>query len=196
MTARYQLTAGRPDEPIIVANLEVKSDSGRGPYDVKFDAGGVAQTLAAGSGFWAIEPSISFLYPSDPVVLFGNLGYLHSFGYDINKDIGSAHIGVVQPGDGISAAIGFSFALNPHFSYSLGFKNDFFFGTSSVLTQLGGASPGGSIKAYTTNLEAGSLLLGGSYRLTPRLPVNVNFEFGVTADAPNVTVMLRLPYVF
>ena len=187
MTGRYQITSGRPGEPILIANLTVKSNTGQGPYDVGFDSGGIAQTLPVGSGFWSVQPSLSWIYPSDPVVLFGNIGYLHSFGYNVNKTIGAAHVGEVRPGDGISAAVGFSFSVNPRFSYSLGFMNNYFFPTSTILT---------NVKGETTDLEDGALLVGGSYRLTNHLTLNLNFQFGVTPDAPNTTVLLRLPYVF
>ncbi|MBV9997028.1 MAG: transporter [Caulobacteraceae bacterium] len=187
VTGRYQITAGRPGEPILIGNLTVKSNTGRGPYSVPFDAAGAALALPVGSGFWAIEPSLSWIYPSDPVVLFGSLGYQHSFGYNLNKTIGGATVQSVRPGDAISAAIGFSFALNQRFSYSLGFKNDFFFPTK---TQISG------FKATSASLEAGSLLVGGSYNLTKHLALNLNFEFGVTPDAPNTTILFRLPYTF
>ncbi|MGH6972635.1 MAG: transporter, partial [Caulobacteraceae bacterium] len=187
MIGRYQLTAGRPGEPILVANLEIKGNTGRGPYNVNFDAGGAAQSLPVGSGFFAVEPSLSWVYPLDPIVLFGNIGYQHSFGYNVNRVIGGVLVGDVDPGDGYSAAIGFSFALNQRFSYSLGFRNDFFLGTATKL---------GAITGNSGYLEAGSLLLGGSYRINNRLNVNLNFEFGVTPDAPNTTIMLRMPYVF
>lgn len=185
--ARYQITSGAPGTPILIANLEVKSNTGRGPYDVEFNAGGVADSLPVGSGFWAVQPSLSWIYPLDPVVLFGNVGYMHSFGYAIDKKIGAAYVQGVQPGDGISAVLGFSFALNQRFSYSLGYMDDFFFGTNSYLS---------GVKAFTTSLEAGSFMLGGSYHITKHLNLNLNFEFGVTPDAPNTTIMLRLPYVF
>jgi hypothetical protein len=184
---RYQITSGRPGEPIVIGNLEVKSNTGEGPYNVRFDQAGVAQTLPVGSGFWALQPSFSIIYPSDPVVLFGNIGYQHSFGYNINKTIGMAHVGDVQPGDAILAAIGFSFALNSRFSYSLGFKNDFFFPTTTNLS---------NVKARSTSLEAGAMLLGASYRITRHLNLNLNMEFGVTPDAPDTTILLRLPYAF
>jgi hypothetical protein len=184
---RYQITSGRAGEPIVIGNMEVKSDTGLGPYGVRFNSFGVASNLPVGSGFWAVQPSLSVIYPSDPVVIFGNIGYLHSFGYDINKIVGGIPVGLVQPGDALSGTLGFSFALNTHFSYSLGFIDNYFFDTQSVL---------GNKKFFTSNLEAAQLLVGGSYRLTKHLTLNMNLEFGVTPDAPNTTVTIRLPYVF
>lgn len=187
MTGRYQLTSGRPGMPILVANLRVKSDTGTGPYAVKFDALGSALTLPVGSGFWAIQPSLSWVYPSDPVVLFGNIGYMHSFARNINKQIGQTFVGRVEPGDSISVSTGFAFSLNQKFSYSLGYRDNVFLRTTTHLNNL---------IAKSTTIQSGSLLMGASYRLTNRLSLNLNFEFGVTADAPSDTIVLRLPYYF
>jgi hypothetical protein len=187
VTARYQVTSGRPGEPIVIANLQVKSDSGLGPYDVPFDSGGVAQRLAVGSGFWSVSPTLTALLPSDPVILFGTLGYQYSFSREVNRLIGTAQVGRVSPGGSINGAIGFAFALNSNFSYSLGYKDYYFFPT---ITQLGG------VNQASTNLQAGALLLGASYRLNSRMSLNLNFEYGVTADAPNDTVIISIPYYF
>jgi uncharacterized coiled-coil protein SlyX len=187
VTARYQVTSGRPGEPIVIANLQVKSDSGLGPYDVPFDSSGVAQRLAVGSGFWSVTPTLTALLPSDPVILFGTLGYQYSFSREVNRLIGTAQVGRVWPGSSINGAVGFAFALNSNFSYSLGYKDYYFFPT---ITQLGG------LNTASTNLQAGALLLGAAYRLNSRMSLNLNFEFGVTGDAPNDTVILTIPYYF
>ena len=52
-----------------------------------YDKFGVAQQEATGSGFWAVEPAVSVLYPSDPVVLFASIGYIESIPKDVNKAI-------------------------------------------------------------------------------------------------------------
>ena len=38
-----------------VANLIVKSDTGKGPFDVARNSAGIAEQVAIGSGFWAIQ---------------------------------------------------------------------------------------------------------------------------------------------
>jgi hypothetical protein len=197
-TLRYQITSGLNGSPIIVAAMRVISDSGTGPFNVLYDKQGVAQRLPTGSGFWAVDPNITMIYPLDPIVLFGAVGYQHSFGEDINKtfgsDLGAVRVGHVQPGDSISAAIGFAFSLNPHFSYSLGYRENYFFPTSTVFlpTQL---SVTGS-KQESLPLNAGALLVGGSYQINRHVSLNLNFEFGVTPDAPNDTIIFRIPYAF
>ena len=74
------------------------------------------------------------LYPSDTVVLFGNAAYLYNSERDVNEDIGSVHIGKVDPGDSISAGFGFGFSLNPRFSYSLGYSHAYVMETETQIT--------------------------------------------------------------
>jgi hypothetical protein len=197
-TLQYQFTKGSNGWPVLIGAMRVISDTGRGPFDVPFRADGVAEALPTGSGFWAIQPTLTFIYPLDPIVMFGSVAYQHSFGRAIDKAFGTGtslvEIGQVQPGDAISASIGFAFSLNQHFSYSLGYKDNYFLPTTTVFRPTGNL-PGG-LKAESLSLQAGSFLLGGSYQLNRHVTLNLNFEFGVTPDAPNDTIIFRVPYTF
>lgn len=119
-------------------------------------------------------------------MLYGGLSYFHQFARDIDKTIGETFIGRVKPGDAIGANIGFGFALNPRFSYSLGFRHSYIFPTESEI---------GETIQHSDRLQAGQLLFGMSYRFTERQTVNLGFEFGVTKDAPDLSVTLRLPII-
>ncbi|MGZ3274414.1 MAG: transporter [Caulobacteraceae bacterium] len=187
ITGRYQLNAASARWPVIVANLRAKSDSGTNPYTVPRDQFGVAEGLATGSGFWAVEPSVSFLFVSDPAVLFGNVSYLHSFPKNINRMIGNVPVGRVTPGDSPGITGGFGFSLNPQFSFSLGYRHNYIFGTT---TELGGT------KQRSTSLQVGSLLFGMSYAMNRNYSLNAQIEMGVTRDAPDVTLTLRTPIAF
>lgn len=183
---RYQLNDVKPLHPIWVASLRVKSDTGIGPFDVDYDEFGVATGLATGSGFWAIQPGINFLLPSDPAVIYGGASYIYQFDEDIDRTIGGAFVGNVDPGDAVSANIGFGFALNPRFSYSLGYRHSSIFATRSEIED--------TIQR-SSSLQIGSFALGMSYRVTERQFLNLGFEFGVTEDAPDVSLSVRLPLI-
>ncbi len=182
---RYQLNRPRGQRPIFVANLRVKSDTGKSPFEVAYDEFGVATGLSTGSGFWAVQPGINFLLPSDPAVIFGSVGYLWHIPRNIDRDIGGARIGRVDPGDAISANLGFGFALNPRFSFSMGYRHSYIFPTKTEI--------GGNFER-SNRAQVGSLTFGMSYRLTERQSVNFGFEFGATADAPDVAVTVRFPF--
>ena len=181
---RYQLNRPRGQRPIWVANLRVKSDTGKSPFEVTYDEFGVATGLSTGSGFWAVQPGVSMLLPSDPAVIFGSLGYLYHIPRNIDRTIGGAFIGRVDPGDAISGNLGFGFALNPRFSFSMGYRHSYIFPSSQEI--------GDSVER-SNRAQVGSFTFGMSYRLTPRQSVNFGFEFGATADAPDVAVSVRFP---
>ena len=184
---RYQINRGERGRPIFVGALRVKSDTGEGPFDIDRDEFGVATRLATGSGFWGVEPSVSMLYASDPAVIFANLGYFAHLPRDVDMTEGEVRVGRVDPGDSIGAAIGFGFALNQNFSYSLGYKHNYIFPTESELND---------IIEKSDELQVGSLLFGLSYRFNDRFSLNGNFEFGVTEDAPDMRFVLRVPLAF
>src|SRR5262249_18495223 len=73
VAAHYQVNDGQNDWPFFIANMRLKTDTGTSPYTVSYNADGSPHTLATGSGFMAIEPSMTVIYPTDPAVLFGNL---------------------------------------------------------------------------------------------------------------------------
>jgi hypothetical protein len=132
-----------------------------------------------------VQPSVNFLLPSDPAVIFGSLGYLWHIPRDIDREVGGALIGRVDPGDAISGNLGFGFALNPRFSFSLGYRHSYIFPSTTEI----GASTERSNRA-----QVGSFTFGMSYRLTPRQSVNIAVEMGATADAPDLGLTLRFPF--
>ena len=184
VTGRYQLNRPSNGNPIFVGNLRYKSNTGTGPFDVARDEMGVASELPTGSGFWALEPSVTMLYPSDPTVIFANIGYLYHADDDINQSINAAQIGNVDPGDSINAGAGFGFSVNPRFSFSLGYRHSFILPTKTEVN--------GTVQE-SDSLNAGALQFGWSYLLSEKVTFNNSFEFGVTRDAPDLRIVFRLP---
>lgn len=187
VSARYQITKGLPGDPIFLASLRVKSDTGASPFDAEYDEFGVARSLATGSGFWGAEFGVNMLYPTDPAVIFASLSYLYNIPEDVNKVIGEVRVGEVDPGDSIGLNVGFGLALNPRFSVSFGYSHNFIFATDTQLNDTTQSS---------NSLQVGSLQMGMSYRLTEKLTLVNSFEFGVTSDAPDMRWTIRLPYSF
>ena len=186
-SVRYQLNRPKPGGVIYVAGARIKSTTGRGPFDVKRDASGVATELATGSGFWGVQGSMSVLYPSDPVVLYANVSYLYNFDQDVNRDIGQTHVGDVDPGDSIGFGFGMGFALNPRFSYSLGYSHSYITPTE---TEINGTHQ------QSTSLQVGALQFGMSFRARPNLTLATSVDVGVTQDAPDIRIALRTPFTF
>lgn len=185
LSARYQMTDGRNGWPVMVGNLRYKSNTGTGPFDVARDEFGVAKELPTGSGFWGIEPSLTFLMPSDPAVLFANIGYLYHAPDVIDRTYNGVLVGEVDPGDSINASLGFGFAVNPAFSFSMGYRHSYIMPTKTQL---------GSTWQESDDIQAGSLQFGLSYRFNEKSTINTSFEFGVTEDAPDARVVFRIPF--
>lgn len=192
LSLHYQINSGEGGWPYFVGNVRYKADTGDGPFDVARDANGIETELATGSGFQAVEPSITVLFPTDPAVLFGNLGYLFALEEDVNKtftDSGgnTQTVSTFDAGDAVRMSFGMAYAINSAASFTLGYKHDFIQRTETVIND---------VKLTASSLDVGALLLGFSYRLNERTSLNTNLELGMTADAPDVSLTLRVPYAF
>lgn len=96
-------------------------------------------------------------------------------------------MGKFDPGDAVRMSFGMAYAINSAASFTLGYKHDFIQHTE---TEING------VNLVSSSLDVGALLLGFSYRLNERTSVNTNLELGATADAPDVSLTLRVPYSF
>jgi hypothetical protein len=149
-----------------------------------YNSDGTARGLATGSGFMAVEPSLTAIYPSDPATLFANLGYIHSFSKNINRSLAGNDVGLVAPGDTIMGSFGMGVALNDRLSFTLGYEHDYVRPTETVI---------GGVSNYSQPLQVGSALSGVSYRVNDRTSVILSLAAGVTRDAPDAVVGLRVP---
>jgi TolA-binding protein len=187
----YQINDGSGGWPYFVANLLVKTTTGKSPFDVPVDfTTGIPTQLPTGTGFWAIQPSITAIYPSDPVVFFGNLKYIYNVGSTVtiqptqngNATATQADIG---PGDGIGGAFGMGFGINDKASFSLAYEQTYLMKT----TQNGATIPGSSY-------DIGDFDLGFAYQLSQRTSVNLGIQIGATKAAPDAAIILRVPLKF
>lgn len=194
VAGHYQLNSGRDGWPVFVGNLRFKTRTGKGPFDVDRDADGIEQELPTGSGFYEVEPSITAILPSDPAVLFANLGYAYRIkDGDVNERVGDFVVQEVDPGDAIKTSVCMGFAVNEELSFTLGYKHSFIMETETELLETG---TGATSTQESSNLHIGSALFGLSYRFSDQVRVNLDFELGVTEDAPDMRATLRLPVNF
>lgn len=87
---RYQLNDGGIEKPYYIAGLRFKTRTGRDPFQVVTDCQtrcvgdnvtgtGLPLDLPTGSGFYSLQPSLTWLMPSDPAIFFGSFSYTHNF---------------------------------------------------------------------------------------------------------------------
>lgn len=176
----YQLNEGRQGWPVLIANGRFKSVTGTGPFEVPVDSvTGLQRELPTGSGFYSAQPSITAIMPSDPVILFGNIGY----GFNFERD---TRLGKINPGDSISASLGMSLLLNEKLSLSMSYNHDMVFQTELDGNRL----PGSTI------LQIGALNFGTSYKLYDNMSLTFLTSIGVTENAPDIRLLVKTPISF
>lgn len=180
VSGHYQLNTGQNGWPFMIGNLRFKTATGTNPYEVPVNSAGVETKLPTGSGFYALQPSVTFIYPSDPVVFYSNVGYLHNFTRSFPT------VGKINPGDNYNASFGMSFALNDKASYSLGYSH----------TMVAKPTQNGATPANATVLQVGTLDLGYSYSINDHTNLNFLVSAGVTSDAPDIHLTFRVPLTY
>ena len=188
----YQLNRGRKF-PYTIANVRVNAPTGRGPFEIERTAQGQETELATGSGYWSIEPSLTFILPTDPAVIFANVGYLYNMPVQPNEVVGpNITVREFDAGDAIKTSLGIGLSVNDRMSLSFGYDQSYFLKSRTVLDVL---DP--NTMDVTTNENEqpsaviGSFLFGGSYRVDQRTSINLNTSFGATDGAPDMRVSLR-----
>ena len=201
LAGRYQLNNGGVDKPYFIGGLRLKTRTGRDPFEVVTDCTtrcvgtnatgtGLPINLPTGSGFYSLQPSLTWLMPSDPAIFFGNFSYLHNFKRgNVYRTVLSGEqepLGEIKPGDVFGFNFGMGLALNDKASLSLGYDHS----TIARTYQAGQPVPG------SVRTQLGTLLLGFSYRINDRRTINVSVGAGLTRDTPDVSLMARMPLTF
>lgn len=191
VSARYQLNDGLDGWPYLIGSLRIKAPTGDGPFDVdqrviySSDGNPIGVELGerpTGSGFWSFEPGLSFIYPTDPAVLFGNLSYV----WTREEDEGEQNGGTIDPGDVIRFGFGMGFAFNERTSFSLGYDH-------SIIGETDYEEDNSLFDTRFERVHVGSLTFGLSQRLTRDTSLSMAVSVGVTDNAPNAEITLRLP---
>jgi hypothetical protein len=200
LAGRYQLNDGGADMPYFVASMRFKSRTGRDPFEVVTDCvtrcvgsnttgTGLPLSLPTGSGFYSLQPGLTWLYPSDPAVFFGSFSYLHNFKRDVSRTVLNGEreaLGTVAPGDVFGFNFGMGLSLNDKSSFSVGYDH-----ASVGRTRQNGQPVPGSVR-----IQLGTLVMGYSLRLSPTTSVGLSVGAGLTRDTPDVTLTLRVPVTF
>jgi hypothetical protein len=183
---RCQFNMPTSGGPILIGGLTAKSATGKDPFSVTTDpVTGISKNLPTGTGFWGLQPSLSLIFPSDPVVFFGSVNYLYQF--QDNYPIGGV-LTDIEPGGTFGFNFGIGFSLNEKTSLSIGYEHYIILPTDIHNTSVVIAP----IATQSTTL--GSLVFGAAYRLSDRVSINFSLEAGITQDAPDIVLTLRVPF--
>ncbi|WP_107297055.1 transporter [Photobacterium rosenbergii] len=189
---KYQINMTNP--PYWIAGLRFKTTTGSSPYDVPVNELSDFEELPTGSGFPSIEPGLTMIMPMDPAVIFANLSYTWNIKDDVEVDVTvpsddddderTFQASEIDLGDVISFSAGMGFAVNPKFSFSLGLSH------KTILK----SKTDGSTPSNAKLLQLDSISMGANYAINPETTLNVGVSAGLTADAPDFQLTVRVPY--
>jgi hypothetical protein len=94
----------------------------------------------------------------------------------------------VEPGDTWRLSFGVGVALNEQVSVSVGYAHDWVQSTRQRFRVDGERQT-----AKTESFQVGQLAFGLSYAVSERVGVNVNTSVGVTDEAPDTRIGIRVP---
>jgi hypothetical protein len=172
---RYQLLGERAGRPDVILDINGKSRTG-------------GNTLR-GTGHWNVGGGITLVKTIDPVVFFGRLGYTATL--DRDGPIPALMPGLLpvqqtrNPGDIIEYRLGMGFSLNDRVSMQMQLAGAYV-GRTSVDGQ----------KLQGSSLDIANLLLSTTVLLTKRLYIEPVVGLGLTDDAFDSFIGMRLPYRF
>lgn len=200
VTGRYQLAAGDGKWPYLIGSLRLKTRTGKDPFEVVTDCvtrclsnttgTGQPLDLPVGTGFYALQPGLTWLYPSDPAVFFGSFTYSYNFERSgVSRRVLNGEtefLGDIKAGNVFGLNVGMGLALNDRSSFSIGVDMN----TIGKTEQNGTPLPG----SVRTTLA--SLVLGYSHMFDPTRVVHLSVNAGLTRDTPDFTLTLRMPFSF
>jgi len=179
--ARYQPFEAVRDTPSLTVTGRIGLPTGTSPFKVIAGSG-----IATGSGAASLGGGLNVNQIVDPVALFGSVNLTYSLPAKANQILGSNELVKVDPGMAFAFGAGFAYALSYSITTSVSFQESISAG--SKLKFLGGTT------ATTSSQTGGVLSVGMGYRLSPKTTINTAIGIGLTANSPNMTLDLTVPF--
>lgn len=201
LSVNYKILTESGYRPDTVLTLGITAPTGQAPYGIKwvdvatsqYEQFAVPDKQPTGNGVWQATLGSSFVKTMDPAIVFGNVGYIHSFTRsfsDIDTDPQVTTPGSVKLSDVYYFGAGIAFAFNDRASLSLSFS-DRINGKDSLR-----ASGGPWTKIIGSQANAATLNMGFTYALSPHTTIITILGMGMTPDAPDFTLTFKIPYMF
>ena len=192
-TLFYQLRTEELVWPAMILGLNWKSKSGRD----SFQTDDPASEPPSGTGFTSLKGIVSAVKTSDPAVLFGSISYAYAFPrYDVVLHIKDRPSQLIDfsAGNNFTYGLGFAYAINYRLSLSFQFSDSITFSSSITETNKSGAK----VERTVTNsfINASFFRMGVTWALTPTQTIEVSLTQGLTTDAPDFTLGLKIPFKF
>lgn len=202
LSANYKLFGEHGAWPETVLNLGVTAPTGRESYgipwrvlerdDDKFIRFAVPEKQPTGNGLWQASIGLSAVKTADPAIVFGNIGYTHSFQRsfdDIDSSPDTVNPGDVQLGDSYYYGLGVAFAFNERTSLSMSFSDRL---SARARTRYKGMP---WTKVVGSDANAATFNFGVTYALDKRTTLVTMLGIGLTPDAPDFSLTFKVPYM-
>jgi hypothetical protein len=177
--------------PDTVVRFGVNFPTGQDPYSLtrRFiqELGAIIPVqFPTGTGHWGIVLGATFVKSVDPAVIFLNVAWFENF----SRQVGSAgdppiDFGNIKLGNTFEYSVGIILSLQERLSMS--------FALNQRLT--GGTTQNGTTLADSA-LNSISFNIGATYVIPPRMAVDFVVGIGLSDDAPDVSMLVRVPILF
>lgn len=202
VSGNYRMFMESPRWPETVLTLGVTAPTGREPYGISWevlerdDDGfirfAVPEQEPTGNGVWQTNVGVSVVKTADPAILFGNFGYLHSFSNsfdDLDNNPETVNPGDVQLGRSFYFGAGVAFAFNERTSLSISYSDKL---SARARTRYDGQE---WTKIIGSDANAGMFNLGVTYALNQHTTLVSSLGIGLTPDAPDFSLVFKVPYM-
>lgn len=181
----YQLLSEGLGTPTLYGGLSLKARNGR---DV-FETPDAAAKPPPGSGFYSLRGSLSASKSSAPAVVFGSFSYAYNFERKnivyAPKGQNATLIKTYQPGPNISLSGGVALSLNYDLALNFSFAQSWSY-TSRI---------NGNVLANSASNSI-TFRMGGIWRLSRKTSIDISGTMGLSPDAPDYTLAVRIPWRF
>lgn len=175
------LKRGLPTSTLFASLSTATGDS---PYEIN-----LSDDLATGKGFYSVSMGGSISKVADPIVLFASASYsMSTKASGLNQNRGSRILESVEPGESLGGSMGLAYSLNYDVSMTASYQQSYSFSSTYNFTNGEYVSTAGAMSAML-NFSLG-------LRTNPKRIVNLSLSYGLTEDAPDVTVGFSMPIDF
>jgi hypothetical protein len=180
----------RPWIPDTIIRMGMNFPTGRDPFELKREIipglGLVPTEFPTGTGMYGLTWGVTFVKSADPAILFLSLAYFYNF----ERNVGLAgdpaiDYGSIKLGNSFEYNLGFILALQEKFSVNF-----------AVNHRIVGKTTRDGVNLPDTSINAVAFNIGATYVISPRYSIDFLVGLGLTPDAPDVSLLVRLPMTF
>jgi len=176
--------------PDTVVRLGVNFPTGKDPYSLRWAYIGslgsrIPVEFPTGTGHWGVAAGATFVKTIDPAVVFLNVAYFNNFARYVGQSSSGQYLGTIKLGNTFEYSIGLILSLQERLSMNFALQQ-----------RVSGSTYQNSRPLPDTRINAISFNIGATYVIPPRMALDFVVSIGLSKDAPDVSVLVRIPIMF